>query len=75
VLKKLKPIFISDLEEAALPLEEYSSLQEFFVRALKEGSRPIDPDPKCLVTGNFFLNNLSIQTVGIFSASVTFHLV
>ncbi|XP_056160666.1 phosphatidylserine decarboxylase proenzyme 1, mitochondrial [Syzygium oleosum] len=42
--------FHSNLEEAALPLEEYSSLQEFFVRALKEGSRPIDPDPKCLVS-------------------------
>jgi len=42
----------SDLEEAALPLEEYTSLQDFFVRSLKEGCRPIDPDPCCLVTGN-----------------------
>ena len=45
----------SDLEEAALPLEKYASLRDFFVRALKEGSRPIDPDPYCLVTGNKIL--------------------
>lgn len=42
----------SDLEEAQLPLEEYASLREFFVRMLKEGSRPINSDPYCLVTGN-----------------------
>jgi phosphatidylserine decarboxylase len=49
------------LEEAALPLENYASLQEFFVRKLKEGSRPIDPDPYCLVTGNhklYFIFNM-----------------
>ncbi|XP_059641273.1 phosphatidylserine decarboxylase proenzyme 1, mitochondrial [Cornus florida] len=42
--------FHSNLEEAALPLEEYASLREFFVRTLKEGSRPIDSDPRCLVS-------------------------
>nr|AKM76647.1 mitochondrial phosphatidylserine decarboxylase [Geranium maderense] len=42
--------FHSNLEEAAFPLEEYASLQEFFVRTLKEGSRPIDQDPQCLVS-------------------------
>ena len=45
-------VWISDLEEAALPLEDYTSLREFFVRTLKQGSRPIDHDPHCLVTGN-----------------------
>lgn len=45
----------ADLEEAALPLEEYASLQDFFVRRLKVGTRPIDPDPHSLVTGNQFL--------------------
>uniref|UniRef100_A0A0D9VN94 phosphatidylserine decarboxylase n=1 Tax=Leersia perrieri TaxID=77586 RepID=A0A0D9VN94_9ORYZ len=40
----------SDLQEAALPLEEYPSLQAFFIRSLKEGSRPIDADPNCLVS-------------------------
>ncbi|PVH33387.1 hypothetical protein PAHAL_9G641400 [Panicum hallii] len=42
--------FHSDLQEVALPLEEYPSLQAFFVRSLKEGARPIDPDPNCLVS-------------------------
>ncbi|PQQ06258.1 phosphatidylserine decarboxylase proenzyme 1 mitochondrial [Prunus yedoensis var. nudiflora] len=42
--------FHSNLEEAAFPLDEYASLREFFVRTLKEGSRPIDPDPQCLVS-------------------------
>ncbi|KAK4742052.1 hypothetical protein SAY87_000053 [Trapa incisa] len=42
--------FHSNLEEVALPLEEYASLRDFFVRSLKEGSRPIDPDPKCLIS-------------------------
>ncbi|XP_048230400.1 phosphatidylserine decarboxylase proenzyme 1, mitochondrial isoform X2 [Ricinus communis] len=42
--------FHSNLEEAALPLDRYASLREFFVRGLKEGSRPIDPDPHCLVS-------------------------
>ncbi|KAM4073738.1 hypothetical protein ACJW30_10G042300 [Castanea mollissima] len=42
--------FHSNLEEAALPLDEYASLRHFFVRSLKEGSRPIDSDPRCLVS-------------------------
>lgn len=42
--------FHSDLEEAALPLDHYASLRDFFVRTLKEGSRQIDPDPHCLVS-------------------------
>ncbi|XP_068306370.1 phosphatidylserine decarboxylase proenzyme 1, mitochondrial [Pyrus communis] len=42
--------FHSNLDEAALPLDEYASFREFFVRTLKEGSRPIDPDPRCLVS-------------------------
>uniref|UniRef100_A0A1D1XWU0 Phosphatidylserine decarboxylase proenzyme 1, mitochondrial n=1 Tax=Anthurium amnicola TaxID=1678845 RepID=A0A1D1XWU0_9ARAE len=42
--------FHSNLEEAALQLDSYTSLQEFFGRTLKEGSRPIDPDPHCLVS-------------------------
>lgn len=46
----------SDLEEAQLPLEEYASLREFFVRKLKEGSRPIESCPYCLVTGNKFFS-------------------
>lgn len=33
-----------------MPLDEYATLRDFFVRSLKEGSRPIDPDPRCLVS-------------------------
>lgn len=50
VYKAWARAFHSNLEEAALPLENYASLQEFFIRTLKEGSRPIDPDPNCLVS-------------------------
>ncbi|OVA04160.1 Phosphatidylserine decarboxylase-related [Macleaya cordata] len=42
--------FHSNLEEAALPLDQYASLREFFIRTLKDGSRPIDPDLHCLVS-------------------------
>nr|XP_009758386.1 PREDICTED: phosphatidylserine decarboxylase proenzyme 1, mitochondrial-like [Nicotiana sylvestris] len=44
------PFLNPDLEEVALPLEEYASLGEFFVRRLKEGTRPIDCNPCCLVS-------------------------
>ncbi|XP_037494036.1 phosphatidylserine decarboxylase proenzyme 1, mitochondrial isoform X2 [Jatropha curcas] len=52
VYKAWARAFHSNLEEAALPLEKYASLKDFFVRALEEGCRPIDPDPCCLVTGS-----------------------
>ncbi|KAI3792934.1 hypothetical protein L2E82_06827 [Cichorium intybus] len=42
--------FHSNLEEVALPLDEYASLKDFFVRALKDGSRPIDFDPHTLIS-------------------------
>ncbi|KVH89781.1 phosphatidylserine decarboxylase proenzyme 1, mitochondrial isoform X2 [Cynara cardunculus var. scolymus] len=42
--------FHSNLEEAALPLDQYASLKDFFVRTLKEGSRPIDSDPRSLIS-------------------------
>ncbi|KAL8162611.1 hypothetical protein V2J09_014100 [Rumex salicifolius] len=50
VYKAWARAFHTNLEEVALPLENYSSLQEFFSHSLKEGSRPIDPDPHCLVS-------------------------
>jgi len=36
-------------DEAELPLSGYPSLGAFFVRRLKRGARPIDPDPLVLV--------------------------
>ncbi|XVF51768.1 hypothetical protein PTKIN_Ptkin04bG0211100 [Pterospermum kingtungense] len=50
VYKAWARAFHSNLEEAALPLEEYASLRDFFVRTLKEGCRPIDPNPYSLVS-------------------------
>ncbi|KAH6829869.1 phosphatidylserine decarboxylase 1 [Perilla frutescens var. hirtella] len=50
VYKAWARAFHSNLEEAQLPLEEYASLRDFFVRKLKESSRPIDDDPYCLVS-------------------------
>ena len=38
-----------NLEEASDPIESYDSLQHFFVRALREGARPIAGDSKSLV--------------------------
>lgn len=67
----LIPIDISDLEEAALPLDKYASLRDFFIRALKEGSRPIDADPQCLVTGNSYLEISNIFICTIFSRYMT----
>ncbi|KAF6141613.1 hypothetical protein GIB67_001165 [Kingdonia uniflora] len=50
VYKAWARAFHSNLEEAALPLDQYASLQEFFMRTLKEGCRPIDPSPHCLAS-------------------------
>ncbi|KAL6501547.1 phosphatidylserine decarboxylase 1 [Orobanche gracilis] len=55
VYKAWARAFHSNLEEAQLPLEEYASLREFFVRMLREGVRPINSDPYCLVTGSKIL--------------------
>ena len=35
-----------DFDEMREPLESFASLQEFFTRALREGVRPIDGDPR-----------------------------
>ncbi|CAM6096326.1 unnamed protein product [Calypogeia fissa] len=42
--------FHADLDEASLPIEEYASLKDFFTRTLKEGARPLDPSPACLLS-------------------------
>jgi len=45
--------FVTDLgidaSEAARPLDQYRSLDDFFTRHLKPGVRPLDPDPSRLV--------------------------
>ena len=37
-----------DLDEIEHPLSHYSSLNDFFIRRLKPGARPCDPDPERL---------------------------
>jgi phosphatidylserine decarboxylase len=48
------PGFISslgiDAAEAELPIEAYSCLDDFFIRRLKPGMRPIDPDPEHFIS-------------------------
>lgn len=39
-----------DLSEAERPIEVYRNLNEFFMRKLKPGARPIDPNPKHLLS-------------------------
>ncbi|XP_010542213.1 PREDICTED: phosphatidylserine decarboxylase proenzyme 1, mitochondrial isoform X4 [Tarenaya hassleriana] len=50
VYKAWARAFHSNLDEVALPLEEYPSLWDFFIRSLKGGCRPIDQDPHCLIS-------------------------
>ncbi|MBI5482406.1 MAG: phosphatidylserine decarboxylase [Deltaproteobacteria bacterium] len=39
-----------DLVEMALPLEDYATLDDFFTRTLRDGARPVDPDPDVAVS-------------------------
>lgn len=39
-----------NLEEAARPLDQYTSLVDFFTRELKDGVRPVDTDPTSVVS-------------------------
>jgi phosphatidylserine decarboxylase len=39
----------ADLSEVRDPLDSFASLQDFFTRSLRDGARPIDPDPASLI--------------------------
>ena len=39
-----------DLAEAVIPDGGFASFQDFFTRRLREGARPVDPDPNVLVS-------------------------
>src|SRR5690606_28833370 len=43
-------LFGVDFSEVADPLGSFESLQAFFTRRLRDGSRPIDPAPDALVS-------------------------
>ncbi len=40
----------ADVAEARDPLDHFDSVQAFFVRALRDGARPLDPDPDAFVS-------------------------
>ncbi|KAJ7513435.1 hypothetical protein O6H91_24G007300 [Diphasiastrum complanatum] len=42
--------FKADLTNIERSLEDYPSLRDFFARGLKKGSRPLDPNPTCLLS-------------------------
>ncbi|MDR6225245.1 archaetidylserine decarboxylase [Desmospora profundinema] len=52
--RRLIPFYIRrfdvDLSQVEKPASQYESLMEFFVRGLKEGARPVDPDPRMVVS-------------------------
>ncbi|MEQ8351857.1 MAG: archaetidylserine decarboxylase [Leptospiraceae bacterium] len=73
LIRTFARIYKINLEEAEKPPEEYPSLNAFFIRRLKEGLRPIDSDPRSIVSpvdarasrfGNI-TEGLLIQTKGI----------
>lgn len=49
VLRAFAAAVGADLAEARDPLDHFETLQDFFTRALKDGVRPIDPDPSAVV--------------------------
>ena len=49
-MKSYARIFGADLSEVRDPLDSFPSVQDFFVRALKDGARPIDDQPGVLVS-------------------------
>lgn len=49
-LRAFARAFQVDLQEAQEPLEAYGSIQEFFVRSLKEGARPVDQNQDSFVS-------------------------
>lgn len=49
-LRGFARVFGIDLGEVRDPLESFASLQAFFTRALRDGVRPLDPDPAALLS-------------------------
>ena len=50
LIRRFAQIYRIEMEEVEKRLEEYASLNEFFPRRLKPGSRPVDPSPDALVS-------------------------
>jgi phosphatidylserine decarboxylase len=50
VLSRFARNYGIDVTEAEKPLSEYSGLDEFFTRRLRAGARPIDQDPRSVIS-------------------------
>src|SRR5437762_2358475 len=48
--QRLARRFGIDLDEVELPLDEYPSFDDFFTRRLRQGARPVDPNPDTAVS-------------------------
>jgi phosphatidylserine decarboxylase len=49
-VKAFGRVFGVDFDEVKEPLDTFGSLNAFFTRELKDGARPVDPDPAALVS-------------------------
>ena len=49
-VRRFAALWDVDLSDAEKPLEAYESVLELFTRRLKEGARPVDPDPGAVVS-------------------------
>lgn len=50
VMRRFGRAFGVDFSEVRDPLESFASVQDFFVRALADGARPVDPAPDAVVS-------------------------
>ena len=66
VIRKYCGIFEINLEEVKKPLDEFETLSDFFIRELKEGTRPVNTDEKIIVspTDSLVLENSKISGSG-----------
>ncbi|CAM3428449.1 archaetidylserine decarboxylase [Marinicrinis lubricantis] len=49
-IRRFAKIYGIHVEEAEKPIEAYESLNDFFTRRLKPGSRPLDPSPDAMLS-------------------------
>mgnify|MGYP002624120800 CR=1 FL=1 len=50
LIRRFAAVYRIDLGEAERPAEQYGSLNEFFIRRLKEGARPIDESASAVIS-------------------------
>lgn len=68
LIPKFSSLYRIRVDEAEYPLEAYESLNDFFIRRLKQDARPIDPDPRSVVSPV----DGTVTEAGIIGADQTF---